>query len=595
MMKYRPVKRRKYSRHRINYKRLGTFIGIAAAVVVVIVIAVQMGKADEVKDVPAAIQTASAEVFDKGVTVGGVDVSGMNMEQANMALTPTVDQMLTTNKIDVSVKKEKAAEPTAEQTQATDEPTAEPTATATQAVATEQPMELVPYSFSLQELGVKVDTAPVLQEALAYRQAEGQSVAKDFPLKMSVDETTLKTEIDRIAEANKWGVDPVNAKYKVNTVSNPDDKTTWGEIVKTDNTSGYRVKTEDIITTIKQQVESGQFVPFEAPIETVDAKSATEGTGEIQKLATATTTFGEASVLKEKKYNIWKMSEIMNGSVFYPGEAFSMNEVAGPRTKETGWWQALGIEDGNFTPQYGGGICQVSSTMYNAVLKAEMKVLNRVPHSIMSEYVKPGLDATISTGGPDFVFENPYDTPLYMIVNCSVPDNRVTVEIWGAVERDYDVELFTELISDPKEKVPTAREILVNSTIGPYDVNELTRGRSYKQYQVFKRYIDKKTGEIIKDRIEVTTSTYPAISPKYEVGTGVPYTADMTLEQLRAAASQAAAAANAESSQSTEAPSEEPVTPTEPPDRPDPTPAPTEPPTPTESPDVPDVDEENAA
>jgi hypothetical protein len=219
---------------------------------------------------------------------------------------------------------------------------------------------------------------------------------------------------------------------------------------------------------------------------------------------------------------------------------FSVNDQAGPRTAENGWAEALGIEDGNFTPQYGGGICQVSSTMYNAVLKAEMTIRERVPHSIKSTYVKDGLDATISTGSPDFKFENPYDTALYMIIKTSVPDNRITVEIWGTMERDYDVELFTEMISDEDEKIPQA-EIRVNTSLGEYDVNELKPGRRYEKWQVYKRYVDKVTGEVMQDRIEVTTSTYPDITPVYEVGSGVPYTAEMTLAQLRAAAQQAAA------------------------------------------------------
>lgn len=553
MMKYRPIKRGKYTRRRINYKRLGTFIGIAAAAVVVVVLSVNMlGKAGEPKE-PEATPTPSAgvNVFDQGVSVAGVSVSGMSMDQARAALAPVVDGMLNANKISFTVKTDNAgtaatggdqsAEPsaTAEGDNAETEATPAPTESAAQAAKE--------YSYGLEEMGATVDTLPVLEQAMQYRQTGETPVVQDFPLALAVDDAKLTAEIDQIANDEGWNIDPVNSKYKVETESSEENKTTYGKVVETETQKGYRVKTEDIASTIKQQLESGQFSTFEAPIEEVSAAADNEA-APMQKLASAVTSYGKS--LTEKKYNIWKMSDIMNGRVIHPGESLSMNEVAGDRNEENGWWVALGIEDGNYTPQYGGGICQVSSTMYNAVLKAEMKVLNRVPHTIMSDYVKPGLDATISTGGPDFVFENPYDVPIYMIVNCSVPDNTVVVELWGAVERDYEVELFSELISDKEQKAP-APEIVVNSSLGPYDVDSVKPSRAYKQYQVYKRYIDKDTGNVIegKDKIEVTTSTYNEIKGKIEVGDKVPYQEGMTLEEVRAAASKAAGDANQDSNQ----------------------------------------------
>ncbi len=551
MMKYRPIKRGRYTRRRINYKRLGTFIGIAAAAVVVVVLSVNMlGKAGAAKD-PEATPTPSAgvEVFDQGVSVGGVSVAGMSMDQARAALAPVVDGMLNSNKISFTVKTENAD---AKAPEGAEEPSADAQGENGEGEATPAPTESAAqaskeYSYGLEEMGANVDTLPVLEQAMQYRQTGETPVVQDFPLALAVDDAKLAAEIDQIAKDEGWNVDPVNSKYKVETESNKENKTTYGKVVETETQKGYRVKTEDIVNTIKQQVQSGQFTAFEAPIEEVAAAADNEA-APMQKLASAVTSYGKS--LTEKKYNIWKMSDIMNGRVIHPGESLSMNEVAGDRNEENGWWVALGIEDGTYTPQYGGGICQVSSTMYNAVLKAEMKVLNRVPHTIMSDYVKPGLDATISTGGPDFVFENPYDVPIYMVVNCSVPDNTVVVELWGAVERDYEVELFSELISEKEQKAP-APEIVVNSSLGPYDVDSVKPSRAYKQYQVYKRYIDKDTGNVIegKDKIEVTTSTYNEIKGKIEVGDKVPYSAGMTLEEVRAAASKAANDANQNSNQ----------------------------------------------
>ncbi|HBU13224.1 MAG TPA: vanomycin resistance protein VanB, partial [Clostridiales bacterium] len=100
--------------------------------------------------------------------------------------------------------------------------------------------------------------------------------------------------------------------------------------------------------------------------------------------------------------NIWKMSDIINGVKVEPGETWSINEEAGPRTYNLGWQGAPGISDGEYKEEAGGGICQVSSTLYNAVLRAELEIVERKHHSWPLDYIDGGLDATISTGAPDF-------------------------------------------------------------------------------------------------------------------------------------------------------------------------------------------------
>lgn len=93
---------------------------------------------------------------------------------------------------------------------------------------------------------------------------------------------------------------------------------------------------------------------------------------------------------------------------------------------------AAGISDGQYVDEPGGGICQVSSTLYIALIKSEVEIVTRSHHSWPLSYVPTGLDATISTGGPDFVYRNNYDTPIAVVVTVDGKDERsITVKVHG--------------------------------------------------------------------------------------------------------------------------------------------------------------------
>lgn len=130
-------------------------------------------------------------------------------------------------------------------------------------------------------------------------------------------------------------------------------------------------------------------------------------------------------------FNVAKLSGIINGVEIKPGELFSVNKTAGPRTTGGGWKEASGIENGAFTPQAGGGVCQISSTLHNAALRANLEITKSKQHSIISDYIPIGLDATISTGGPDLEMKNNYGTPMFVISYMNPKEKNVTVEIYG--------------------------------------------------------------------------------------------------------------------------------------------------------------------
>jgi len=132
----------------------------------------------------------------------------------------------------------------------------------------------------------------------------------------------------------------------------------------------------------------------------------------------------------ERTHNIKLASEAINNYVIFPGEIFSFNSVVGKRTVEKGYLPAPVIVRGELSEGIGGGICQVSSTLFNAVDKAGVKILERYSHSRRVPYVPPNRDATVSWYGPDFTFENEYNQPL--LIRSKVIGGQLMVIIYSS-------------------------------------------------------------------------------------------------------------------------------------------------------------------
>lgn len=144
--------------------------------------------------------------------------------------------------------------------------------------------------------------------------------------------------------------------------------------------------------------------------------------------------------------NIVLASSKINGTVLMPGETFSFNQIVGQRTAAAGFKEAAAYSEGQVVQEIGGGICQVSSTLYNAVLYANLKITERTNHYFSPGYVKSGLDATVSWGGPDFKFTNDRNYPIKIVSDTY--GKNVHIYIYGLKSsNDYHVELKTEQLS----------------------------------------------------------------------------------------------------------------------------------------------------
>lgn len=162
-----------------------------------------------------------------------------------------------------------------------------------------------------------------------------------------------------------------------------------------------------------------------------------------------------------RSHNIEKASEKINGLVMMPGDEFSFNGVVGQRTAATGFAIAGVYVNGQVSNDYGGGICQVSSTLYNAVLRANLEVTERHNHQFKVAYCPIGTDATVSWGWPDFKFKNNRNYPIKLVVYNE--GKNVYVSIYGLRQADdYEV----SIISSQTGTVPYTTTYTTDSSLG---------------------------------------------------------------------------------------------------------------------------------
>lgn len=145
------------------------------------------------------------------------------------------------------------------------------------------------------------------------------------------------------------------------------------------------------------------------------------------KLATKTTSLSGSS--SNRITNVRLAAEKINGVILQPGQTFSYNDVLGQRTKANGFKEAGAYSGGQVVQEVGGGICQVSSTLYYCAMVSNLKINTRTCHYFPVAYIEPGMDATVSWGGPEFKFTNSREYPIE--IKAYVEKNSITVEIWG--------------------------------------------------------------------------------------------------------------------------------------------------------------------
>lgn len=208
--------------------------------------------------------------------------------------------------------------------------------------------------------------------------------------------------------------------------------------------------------------------------------------------------------------NIYLAAEKINGYVLNPGERFSYNQVVGPRTAAAGFKMAHVYVGNQVVDGIGGGICQVSSTLYNAVVMADLKTVSRTNHSIPVNYVPLGRDATVSYGTIDYVFEN--NKPYPVSIKCVISGTTLTISIVGTSESDYTV----EFVSSYNSSIPFSTIKEEDPSLNEGEEKVISQGSNGSVYDSYRVY--KKDGKEY-DRKYESKSRYQPTAKRIAVGT----------------------------------------------------------------------------
>ncbi len=213
------------------------------------------------------------------------------------------------------------------------------------------------------------------------------------------------------------------------------------------------------------------------------------------KIAEYSTEFDKT--LKNRTENIRVASEMLNGCIISPGDIFSFNKVVGERTKDKGYKEAPVFINNEVIYDIGGGICQVSSTLYNLALLTDLEIVERMNHSLPVSYVPLGRDATVNYDTIDLKFKN--NTGGYLLLTSEITNDKLIVKFFGNKKIDKSVELFSETI----KTIPSPIIIKKDFNLEKGEIR-IEQGNAGYVVNLWKRY----AGEKNEYKVLISSDTY---------------------------------------------------------------------------------------
>jgi len=433
-----------------------------------------------------ALSYISTDKFFPGTKIDGIDVGGMTKEQAKAAVV--------------------AAQPKSPDR-----------------VAISLSLDGKEYDLDFSNVSFEYNTDDVVNEAYAlYRLRGGENNAtlteyfngvqalkvdpKEYQTAYTVKHEGVEDTVKELLE--KFHLEPVNASISTFDV----DSRAYTIIPEK---KGYKINIPATTEKVKQMLDSRNYVGsvlVEAEIiePEITAASINATFGRISSCTTKTTRNNN------RNNNIKKACAYMNGTIVKPGKEFSFNKAVGQRTAARGFKEAKVIAGGQYEMGLGGGICQVSSTLYNAVVMAGLTATERHPHAFPSSYLPLGQDATVDWPHLDFKFKNTTDTEIIVVSWWSKSDRIVHVEIYGKKLPDGQKIKF-ESKTTSKGKTPSKVEY-VEDPDKKAGEKETVRTAHYACTVVSYQVWYDKNGKEIK-RKKVSTSNFRAYTKKVAVGT----------------------------------------------------------------------------
>lgn len=286
------------------------------------------------------------------------------------------------------------------------------------------------FELKYSDITPSVSASETVEKALQY--------GKDSSLfdKKKMIENGIDVKVDTVLSYDEEKVNEfannVNNQVKVEAV----DATisiSGSNISVTQETNGKHIDVEGLINEIKGCIDPDPEKAEEVSVELQEysPRITAEALNKINGIMSSfSSTFSQADSGRVENLRI--ATGYINGTLLMPGDEFSYNNTIGPTTPERGYKEANTYVGATIVPGYGGGVCQVSSTLYRAVIQANIRSTERRNHSMTVGYAKPGLDATVAAGYIDYKFVNTYDFPVY--IQGYLSGNQVVFNIFGNKE-----------------------------------------------------------------------------------------------------------------------------------------------------------------
>ena len=240
------------------------------------------------------------------------------------------------------------------------------------------------------------------------------------------------------------------------------------------------------------------------------------------KLSTFTTRYDASNI--NRSTNLELASKKIDGTIVLPGETFSYNKIVGERTIEEGYKEAAVYLDGKVVDGIGGGICQLSSTLYNAVVYANLEVTSRSNHRFLTSYVTAGRDATVSWGTIDFCFKNTRKYPIKVV--STVKNGVATIDIMGMKEeKEYEVVIESTI----QEIIPYTIKYVKDTNMedGAEEIKQYgTNGAKSTTYKILKY------NGIIVSKTLLSSDTYSPLERIIKTGTKSTQETNANVEDL---------------------------------------------------------------
>ena len=378
------------------------------------------------------------------------------------------------------------------------------------------------------QLGLEWENTRIVQDAaqigrqgnIVKRYKELQDLAhkgRDFHIELGFDRNAIAGVVKE--QCSRFNVEAVDAQLSRNN----------GVFEVVEGRSGYMVDVDASVSAIYEYL-TGQWDRQACSVNLVGAVDEPEGRAEDlmqvkDLLGTFTTSY--ASSGSDRSKNVANGCSLINGTTLYPGQTFSTYDAVKPFTEENGYYMAGSYLNGQVVDSIGGGICQVSTTLYNAVLLAELEVTERHNHSMIVTYVDPSADAAIAeSSGKDFQFVNNTDHPIY--IEGYTKDKHITFNLYGVETRDPARTVSYE--SEVLERIEPDSEVIVADASQP--VGFLHTSAEHIGYKAQLWKIVKENGVEVS-REKVNSSNYQVSPRTITVGTA---TSDANISSIIAAA-----------------------------------------------------------